>query len=90
MIPREIFTSFAKFQGIVGVNDFGFPGGLQELLQAPFSFLRSFCFVRIRLNPLSRQVLHHNCISVIVSRSTSFAEEFVPRCYQITNIFCAR
>ena len=51
MIPREIFTGFAKFQGI-----------------APFSFLRSFCFAQIRLNPLSRQVLHHNCISVIVSR----------------------
>ena len=53
MMPRKIFTGFVKFKGIVGVNDFWFPGRLQELLQAPFSFLRSFCFARIRLNPLS-------------------------------------
>ena len=39
MIPGEIFTSFAEFQGIVSVNDFGFPLGLQELLQASLSFL---------------------------------------------------
>ena len=44
MIPGEIFTSFAKFKGIVSVNDFGFPGRLQELLQALFRFLRSFLF----------------------------------------------
>ena len=35
MIPRKIFTGFAKFQGIVSVNDFGLPIWLQELLQAP-------------------------------------------------------
>ena len=35
MIPGEIFTGFAEFQGIVSVNDFWFPIGLQELLQAP-------------------------------------------------------
>ena len=34
MIPGEIFTSFAEFQGIVSVNDFRFPLGIQELLQA--------------------------------------------------------
>ena len=34
MIPGEIFTSFAGFQGIVSVNDFWFPIGFQELLQA--------------------------------------------------------
>ena len=42
MIPRKIFTGFAKFQGIVSVNDFRFPIWLQELLQAPSCFLRSF------------------------------------------------
>ena len=39
MIPGEIFTGFAEFQGIVSVNDFWLPIGLQELLQASLSFL---------------------------------------------------
>ena len=52
MIPGKIFTSFAKFQGIVSANDFKLPIWLQELLQAPLCFLRSFCFARIRLDPL--------------------------------------
>ena len=53
MIPGEIFTSFAEFQGIVNVNDFRLPMGLQELLQASLCFLSSFCFARICLDPLS-------------------------------------
>ena len=53
MIPGEIFTSFAGFQGIVSVNDFWFPLGFQELLQASLGFLRSFGFARVRLDPLS-------------------------------------
>ena len=44
MIPGEIFTSFAEFQGIVSVNDFWFPLGFQELLQASLGFLWSFRF----------------------------------------------
>ena len=90
MIPREIFASFAKFHGIVSVNDFLFPGRLQELLQAHLCFLRSFCFARIRLNPLGGQVLHHDCISVIVSRFTSSTENFVICFCQVTNFVCAR
>ena len=43
MIPGKIFTSFAKFQVIVSVNDFRLPIRLQELLQALLCFLRSFC-----------------------------------------------
>ena len=43
MIPGEIFTSFAKFHGIVSVDDFRLPFWLQELLQAPLRFLRFFC-----------------------------------------------
>ena len=44
MIPGKIFTGFAKFQGIVGVNDFRLPIRLQELLQASLSFLKFlFC-----------------------------------------------
>ena len=35
MIPRKIFTSFAKFQRIVSVNAFQLSLRLQELLQAP-------------------------------------------------------
>ena len=31
MIPGKIFTGFNKFQGIVSVNDFRLPIGLQEL-----------------------------------------------------------
>ena len=88
MIPGEIFTSFAKFQEIVSVNDFRLPIRLQELLQAPLCFLRSFCFARIRLDPLRGQVLHHDCISMIVSRFTSFTENLVISCYQVTKFFC--
>ena len=41
MIPGKIFTSLAKFHGIVSVNDFRIPCRLQELLKALFCFLRS-------------------------------------------------
>ena len=70
--------------------DFRLPIRLQELLQAPFGFLRSFCFARIRLDPLGGQILHHDCITKIVSRFTTFKENFVIGCNQITNIFCTR
>ena len=90
MTPGKIFTSFPKFQGIVSVNDIWFPKWLQELLQAPLCFLRSFCFARIRLDPLGGQVLHHDCISMIVSRFTTFTENFVICCNQVTKIFCTR
>ena len=90
MVPGKIFTGFAKFQGSVSVNDFRLPIGLQELLQAPLCFLRSFCFSRIRLDPLGGHVLHHDSISVIVSRFTTFTENFVICCYQVTKIFCTR
>ena len=90
MIPGEIFTSFAKFQRIVSVNGFRLPNWLQELLQAPLCFLRNFCFARIRLDPLGGQVLHHDCISVIVSRFTVVTQNFVICCYQVTKIFSTR
>ena len=77
MIPGKIFTSLAKFQGLVSANDFRLPIRLQELLQAPLCFLRSFCLARIRLDPLGGQVLHHDCISIIVSIFTTFTENFV-------------
>ena len=90
MIPGKIFTGFAKFQGIVSVNEFRLPVWLQELLQAPLCFLRIFCFARIRQDPLGGQVLHHDCTSMIVSRFTTFTENFVICCYQVTKFFCTR
>ena len=90
MIPEKIFTGLAKFQGIVNVNDFRLPIGLQELLQAPFGFLRSVCFARIRLDPLGGQVLHHDCVSMIVSRFTTFTENFVIGCSNQSPKFSAR
>ena len=71
--PGKIFTSLAKFQGIV----FRLPVRLQELLQAPLCSLRSFCFARIRLDPLSSQILYHDCISMIVSRFSFLLEDLV-------------
>ena len=90
MIPRKIFTRFAKFQGIVCLDDFRLPVWLQELWQALLCFLRSFCFARIRLAPLGGQVLHHDCISVTVSGFTIFTENFVICCSQVTKILCTR
>ena len=80
----------AKFQGFVSVNDFRLAIRLQELLQALLGFLRSFCFARMRLDPLGSQVLHHDCISMIVSKFTTFTENFVICCYQVTKIFCTK
>ena len=90
MIPGKVFTGFAEFQSVVSVKDFRLPIRLQELLQAPLCFLRSFYFARIRLDPLGSQVLHHDCISMIVSRLTIFTENFVICCKQVTKKFCTR
>ena len=86
MIPGEIFTSFAESKGIVSINDFRIPIGLQELLQALLCFLRSFCFTWVGLWPLSCQILYHNSVSMIVTRFTFFTENFVMCGYQVTKI----
>ena len=39
---------------------------------------------------LCGQVLHHDCISVIVSRTTTSTENFVICCNQVTKIFCTK
>ena len=49
MIAGKVFTGFAKFQGIVYINDFWSFRRLQELLLALLHFLRSFCFTRVEL-----------------------------------------
>ena len=40
--------------------------------------------------PLSCQILYHDSTLMIVSRITSFTENFVICCYQVINIFCSR
>ena len=90
MIPAKIFTSCTEFQGIISVNDFRLPIGLQELLQASLGFLWSLCFARIWLDPLGGQVLYHDCISVIGSRFTTFTENLVICCYQVNKIYSSR
>ena len=87
MIPGKIFTSFAEFQGIVCVNDFRIPLGFQKLLQASLGFLGRFCVAWVALQPLSCQVLYHNGVSMIMSRLTSFAKDFVIGSYQIKKIY---
>ena len=67
-----------------------FTSSWMKWLEPPVCFLRSFCFARIRLNPLGGHVLHHDCKSMIASRSTTFTENFVICCNQITKIFCTR
>ena len=82
MIPGEIFTSFAEFEGIVSVDDFRL-SYLTPRTFASFSgfFCWSFGLARIRQDPLGGQVLHHDCITIIVSRFTIFTENFVICCY---------
>ena len=53
MIPGKIFRSFAKFQGIVSVNDFRLPIRLQELLQTPL-FCEKFLFCTETIESIGR------------------------------------
>ena len=78
-IPGKIFSGFAKFQGIVSVNDFRLPIRLQEVLQALVCFLRSFCSTWVGLYPLSSQAM-------IVAWFTSFTVNFVIRSFLITKL----
>ena len=90
MIPGKIFTSFSKFQGIVNVNDFRLPVGLKNFCKLLWVSCEVFCLARIRLDPLGGQVLHHDCMSVIVSRFTTFTANMVICCNQVTKIFCTK
>ena len=59
----------------------------QEILQALLRFLGSFCFTSVWLYPLCCQVFYHYSVSIIVSRFTSFTENFVIRsCRIIQNV----
>ena len=47
-------------------------------------------FYTIRLNPSSSSILYHDRISMIVPWFTSFVEDFVICCYQVTKLFCPK
>ena len=49
MIPGKFFTSFAKFQGIVNVNDFWFPIRVPRTFASFSGVLVKFCFARVGL-----------------------------------------
>ena len=68
----------------------GFVVGSKNFCKLFFFFLRSFCVARIRLNPLSCQILHHDSVSVIVSRLHPLRRTLLICCYQVTKIFCSR
>ena len=90
MIPGYLFTGFAKLRGFVNVKNFWLDCQREKRSSTLFCFLRSFCFARIRLNPLSGKILYHDCVSVIVSRFTFLIEDFVICCHQVTKICCSR
>ena len=90
MIPWWVFIGFAKFQRIVSVNDFWLAWRLQEFWPTSLRLKWSLRFTRIILNPLNGKILYHDWVSMIVPRFTSFVEDFVTSCNQITKLFCQR
>ena len=44
-------------------------------------------FARVRLHPLNGQILYHERVSMIVPRFTSFVEDLVICCHQVTELF---
>ena len=66
MIPGEIFTGLAEFQGIVSVNDFKLPIGLEELLLASLSSCEDFV-----LHGYHRAQNDNKCKSLINSKTIS-------------------
>ena len=65
---RLILHKLCQILRNASVNDFWFPGRLEELLQALLCFLRSFCLTWVGLYPLSSQVLYHDSVSMIMPR----------------------
>ena len=68
----------------------GFLSGSKNFCKLLCVSCEVFVFARIRLDPLSGEVLHHDCISVIVSRFTIFTENFVICCCQVAKMFCTK
>ena len=67
---------------------FGACDDSKNFLKKKFPSHVNIFFARIRLNPLSG--LYHDCVSVIVSRFTSFVENLMICRYQVTKLFCSR
>ena len=88
MIPEKIFTSLAKFQGIVSVNDFRLPLRVPGTFASFSGFIEKFLVCTDTPGSIKCKILHHDCISMIVSRFTIFTENFVIGCNQITKFFC--
>ena len=68
---------------------FGFCDGCRNCRKLFSVLLWSFGFTRIRLYPLSAEILYHDCVSMMVSGFTSFVEDFVISCNSITKLFCS-
>ena len=64
-----------------------FLSGSKNLRKLLWVSCEVFVFTRKCSDPLGGQGLHHDCISMIVSRLTTFAEDLVIRCYQVTKDF---
>ena len=86
MIPGKIFTSFAKVQRIISVNDFRLPVWFQDLFQA-LLFLEKFLFCTDTIGSIvCPSLVPPTGISMIVPRFTFFTENFVIRCNQVTKM----
>ena len=68
----------------------GFLSGSRNFCKLLWVSCEVLVFARICLDPLSDQVLHHDCISVIVSRFAIVTNNLVICCYQVTNFFSTR
>ena len=89
VIPWKFFTGFFKFHGIVCVNNLWLLWRFEEFSWTLFRLLWSFCFTRIRLNPLSGKILYHDSVSMIVPWFTFLIEDFVISRYQVTKLLCS-
>ena len=59
---------------------------LMNCLYTSFGLLRICVLARIRLYPLSCEILYHDSVSVFVPGFPSFVEDFVIRCYHVTKL----
>ena len=69
--------------------NFGLSRQPWKFSQTLLRLLRVLVLTRIRLYPLSGEILYHDSVPVIVLEFTSFIEDFVICCYQVTKLFCS-
>ena len=60
----------------------------EKFSQNLFRLLRSLCFARIGLNPLSGEILNNDSVPEMVSWFTLLVEDFVISRCQVTKFFC--